>query len=172
MFIDINKIHPDGVVVDDDLRLPDLEGPGGETLPVDRARLRARAVPGRRGVELTGRLDASVHLPCSRCLQSRPVDIASEFFLTLVPEAVEFSAGDAEVKEEDATLFYVEEGQADLRKVAAEQIYLNLPLKLICSDDCRGLCPVCGANRNQTDCECKVDSVDPRLAPLRQFKSR
>jgi uncharacterized protein len=172
MFIDINKIHPDGVVVDDELRLPDLEGPSGEKLAVSGARIQARAVPGKRGVELTGRLTATVHLACSRCLETMPVDVASEFFLRLVPDAVEFAAGDAEVSEEDASLFYVEEGRADLRKVATEQIYLDLPLKPICSEDCRGLCPVCGANRNQTECGCEAETVDPRLAPLSRFKSR
>lgn len=172
MFIDINKIHPDGVVVDDDLRVPDIEAPGGESRSVARAHLQGRAVPGKRGVELTGRLEATVRLACSRCLEEHPVDIACDFFLTLVPHAVEFAAGDAEVSEEDASLFYVEEGKADLGKVAVEQIYLNLPLKPVCSEDCRGLCPVCGANRNTVECECGDETIDPRLAPLLRLKSQ
>jgi hypothetical protein len=63
-------------------------------------------------------------------------------------------------------------GGADLSEIAAEQIYLGLPLKPVCKNDCRGLCPVCGVNRNLEECACVGEEIDPRLAPLLAFKRR
>ena len=63
-------------------------------------------------------------------------------------------------------------GDVDLVQVAREQIYLNLPLKSVCRDDCKGLCATCGANRNRIECACSGDQPDPRLAPLLELKKR
>jgi uncharacterized protein len=56
--------------------------------------------------------------------------------------------------------------------MVTEQLYLGLPLKPICSPDCRGLCPSCGANRNTDPCDCADEPIDPRLAPLLRFRQR
>jgi uncharacterized protein len=55
----------------------------------------------------------------------------------------------------------------DLRALAVEQVYLEMPLKPICREDCRGLCSRCGNNRNRVECGCDDDSVDPRLLALK-----
>ena len=56
--------------------------------------------------------------------------------------------------------------------MAAEQILLNLPLKPVCEPGCKGLCPTCGVNRNQIECDCRSEAVDPRFAPLLDLKER
>jgi uncharacterized protein len=71
-----------------------------------------------------------------------------------------------------ASLLVVPEGKIALEEVATEQLYLNLPLKPICSPACRGLCPACGVNRNTTSCACEGKDLDPRLAPLLQFRKK
>ncbi len=57
----------------------------------------------------------------------------------------------------------------DIDELLRSDILLELPLKYLCREDCKGLCPVCGANRNEVQCNCAVKSVDPRLEALRQF---
>jgi uncharacterized protein len=97
--------------------------------------------------------------------------VATDVSLVLVPEDVGAEpAGEAEVTDDDAALFACPEGKADLTALATEQIYLALPLKPLCSEACLGLCPQCGQNRNRAACDCQREAIDPRLAPLLQFK--
>ncbi len=172
MFIDINEIEREGVSFDLSLDLSDVTGPGGEGLRVIGTRLAGRAEKGDLGVALRARLEAKVEFECSRCTEPFTVDMAFTFALTLVPEATEFATGETRIEEEDASLFYTREHKADLVQIATEQIYLNLPLKPVCKDECKGLCPQCGANRNCSACGCAGETLDPRLAPLLQFKKR
>ena len=68
--------------------------------------------------------------------------------------------------------YLAEGGRAELDVIASEQIYLNLPLKPLCREDCQGLCPTCGANRNRLKCGCRSEELDPRLAPLLELKKK
>jgi uncharacterized protein len=172
MFIDINEIRDEGLAFDEPLRIPDLRGIADETIVVESARVKGRAVPGGRGAELDARLTARVVMPCSRCLEPFANDLSVSFFLTLVA-GEEVRGPEADAREaEDATLFPAPGGRADLVEICSEQIYLNLPLKPICDEGCRGLCPACGANRNRSACGCAAEEIDPRLAPLLRFKKR
>jgi uncharacterized protein len=143
MFIDIYKIGPEGRSFDE----PVLED--------------AEQVQEGEGARV---------LKCSRCVESFESAISTDFYLNLVPDGVEFGVGETEVSEESAALFYATEGKADLGVIAAEQLNLNLPLKPVCHDACKGLCATCGANRNRIECGCRSEDLDPRLAPLLEFK--
>ena len=165
MFLDINKIGPEGLVLDHRLDLPDLEDSAGQPVTDVTARVRGEARRGSRGVDLSARIEATARMRCSRCLGAVHEDIATDFLLILVPGSIEPAADRDEVKDADVALFHAEDGKASVREIATEQIHLNLPLKPICRDDCQGLCPACGADRNVTECGCK-EPVDPRLAPL------
>lgn len=173
MFIDINEMGRQERRVERALEVGDLRDSGGEPIPAFPARLRARARRGKRGVDLEGRVEAELTLPCARCAEPFLLPVSFEFYLTLVPAAVEFAVGDAEVRDEDATLFYASaEGKVDLRWVVSEQIDLHLPLKPVCRPGCRGLCAKCGQNLNDEACDCGRADVDPRLAPLLEFRGR
>jgi uncharacterized protein len=172
MFIDINEIGCEGISFDEQLDLSSVTGGDPDNLRVVTARIVGNVTPGDLGAILTARLDAVVELACSRCTEPVEVRLTPAFRLTLVPEAVEFAAGETRIEEEDASLFSTREGKADLVQIATEQIYLDLPLKPVCRKGCRGLCPRCGANRNTTDCGCADENVDPRLAALLQFRKR
>jgi uncharacterized protein len=73
-------------------------------------------------------------------------------------------------EDEEVLRFDCPEGKANLVELVAEQIYLALPLKPVCRADCKGLCPHCGANRNEASCGCQADWIDPRLAPLQRLR--
>jgi uncharacterized protein len=124
-------------------------------------------------VDLTAHLDAALTLTCGRCLEPVPFAVSSDFALTLVPRepaSGEPPAREIEVTDDDASLLACPEGKADLEALATEQIYLALPLKVLCAPGCQGLCPECGSNRNRGECDCRREEVDPRLAPLLEFK--
>ena len=121
-------------------------------------------------VRLQGRLGATVALQCVRCLTRFDQQVSSEFELTLIRKPLEFPSGETELDVADILLFHCPDGKADLEAIAREQLYLGLPLKPICEDDCQGLCPTCGVNRNRIECACCRDNLDPRLASLRALK--
>lgn len=171
MYLELKEMGPEGVSFDHVLALPALDGAGGERVDVSAARLTGTAHPGSKGVRFRAHLEAMLEMPCSRCLEAMRQALSTDFELTLVPvdsENVELAVDD----DEDDSLQPVVGGRAELEAFATEQLYLNLPLKPICAIDCKGLCPRCGANRNAGACGCVVEDVDPRLAPLLQFKKR
>jgi uncharacterized protein len=172
MFIDINEIASEGLRFDEPVAIRPAEGTRAEGVTVLEARLSGAARPGGRGVELNARLDARVRLECSRCLDPFETVISTDFSLTLVPDAAEFGVGEARVRDEDISLFYATEGKVSLAEISAEQIHLSLPLKPVCNEGCQGLCPTCGANKNRIECGCRNEEIDPRLAPLLEFKRR
>ena len=172
MFIDIIEIEREGISFDHRLDLSSMTSSGADALRVIQAKMSGHAEREDVGVILTARLRARLELACSRCTEPFEIDLDLPFRLTLAPEEVAREAGREEAEDDDASLFYAAEGKADLVQIATEQIYLNLPLKPVCKGNCKGLCPRCGANRNVTECGCSGESIDPRLAPLLQFKKR
>ncbi len=172
MFLDINKIEPEGESFDLHLELGRLTGHGDEEIAVPEAHLSGRARKGPRGIELAARLQATIGLTCGRCLAVFEHRFTEDFFLVLVAEAVEFMPGDGDqASEGDIALFYAKDGKVALQDIAVEQIYLRLPLKAVCRPDCRGLCSRCGVDLNAQECDCEREPLDARLAPLIRFKS-
>ncbi|HEX8637491.1 MAG TPA: DUF177 domain-containing protein, partial [Pyrinomonadaceae bacterium] len=64
----------------------------------------------------------------------------------------------------------LDNNKIDVAEIVREQILLNLPEPVYCRDDCKGLCPQCGANRNLIDCKCEEKEIDPRWAALKGLK--
>lgn len=102
-------------------------------------------------------------LRCDRCLA--PVD--REMTLT-APHTVVRSLQNGGAGEDDEYLV-APDGIVELDQVAADDLIPELPARTLCREDCRGLCPVCGCDRNVTECQCSEQHTDPRLAALDQF---
>jgi uncharacterized protein len=174
MFIDINKIDAEGESLEHELGLGDLDDGGGKTMSATVAKLTGRVYKASDGVVVEAHLDADVRRVCGRCLEEFELPVSIDFNLVLVP-ALPSGANRSDVDgSSDGELFHAPDGQADLDLMAAEQIYLAMPMKPVCRKACRGLCPVCGLNRNAArQCGCDdVVSDDPRLASLRELKNR
>lgn len=124
----------------------------------------------RNGDDLvfTGNVTGNVSGHCSRCLESYPFTLSSDFSFILVPR--QETAEEVELSEEDMNLSFYDGDEVDLAPLIREQMILALPTKPLCSEDCKGLCPQCGVNRNLQACECREQTGDPRLAILKQFK--
>jgi uncharacterized protein len=105
---------------------------------------------------------------CARCLEQYEFPLDVDFAVVLAPKP---PAGQApEESEEDVDIGYYEGEEIDLSPIVREQIILALPTRPLCREECRGLCPQCGANRNDTACECAEDVGDLRLSVLRTLK--
>jgi uncharacterized protein len=170
MFLDLNKIGPEGLRFDREVPIAELEGPWGDTIAVLGVRLAGEVAKAERGFTLTSRLEATVEVACCRCLEPFRIRIDAEMDRHLVcveaaPEGEPEPVAAVEA-DEDVTRFDCPAGHADLVRMVEEQVYLELPLKPVCSERCKGLCPRCGTNRNVTECGCRSESLDPRFAPL------
>jgi uncharacterized protein len=118
-------------------------------------------------VRIAGRIKTTIELVCSRCLEPFTVPVDAAFDLLYLPAAEAPGDEEVEVAEEDINTAFYRDGVIDLAELVHEQLYLALPMKPLCRDDCKGLCPVCGVNRNSTTCTCDVRWEDPRLAGLK-----
>ena len=116
---------------------------------------------------VAGRVRTRLELNCSRCVEPFEVPVDAEFDLRYVPQEQNAGEGEREVADDDLSTAYYREGMLDIIEMLREQFQLALPMKPLCAEDCRGLCPECGANLNRTNCGCTPKWEDPRLAALK-----
>ena len=93
-----------------------------------------------------------------------------EFDQRYLPSSEASEGAETEVEEDDLETSYYADDQIDLNEMMREQFYLALPMKPLCREDCKGLCPQCGTNLNTGTCDCAPVWEDPRLAALKQLK--
>ena len=110
---------------------------------------------------VAGEISARVKAPCALCLQEAAADIRCDFSQLLVRSG--YAGQDAESHEEDETQDAVEfEGTTcDLTASVVETLNLHIPMRLLCREDCKGLCPQCGKNLNEGPCLCGSDGDSP-----------
>jgi uncharacterized protein len=116
----------------------------------------------------SGRIKGSFEGTCARCLEPFSVDMdqPAQFVLTPAPTG----APDGELSADDLALSFYTGEEIDLSPLFTEQAILSLPTRALCREDCRGLCPECGVNRNHETCVCAEPEPDPRFAVLRNLR--
>jgi uncharacterized protein len=119
---------------------------------------------------LAGTARTELELPCSRCLEPIRMPIDAAFDLRYLPASEMSTEDEREMQDEDVGTSYYHEDRIDLDELLREQFYLALPMKPLCVETCRGLCPQCGTNLNTGSCDCAPVWDDPRLAPLKALK--
>lgn len=140
--------------------------------PVD---LKVRVTKDAQKVRLTGRVRTTLEADCGRCLEAFSVPVDAALDLMFLPETGEAAGqvaagkGEKEVRDDDVGVSFYKNDTIDLGEVMRDEFYLALPMKPLCRDDCKGLCPQCGVNRNRETCACTVDWVDPRLESLKSL---
>lgn len=120
-------------------------------------------------VHIRGMITAEVALACTRCLEPLQRKIEVAFDDVFIDSADESEKAETELTIADMDESLVIGGRVDLADVVREQILLALPEQIFCSEDCRGLCPKCGGNRNLIDCSCEREEIDPRWAALKNL---
>ena len=130
-------------------------------------------VKDKQTFRLTGTVTTRLELPCSRCLEAFTWPVDAAFDLRYQPHT-EPGDDDAEVEieEDDFSTAFYENDEIALGDLMREQFLLSIPMKPLCSDACHGLCAICGTNLNRTQCDCKREWEDPRLAALRELRTK
>lgn len=111
-------------------------------------------------------------LNCARCAEPYPFASHSTFHLRFRPrpEAAGEEAEEVEISNEELDVEFYTERSIPLRELATEQIQLSIPMKPLCDENCLGLCPGCGINRNRETCNCESSIVDERWGTLKEFR--
>ncbi len=120
-----------------------------------------------------GSVQFAADFQCSRCLDPYPFANTSKFQLRFEPrpEATEENE-EIEIAPNELDIEFYSERSVSLRQLAAEQIQLSIPMKPLCDDQCLGLCPVCGTNRNRESCNCETSVVDERWGALQDIREQ
>jgi uncharacterized protein len=121
-------------------------------------------------ISIEGRISAHLEMLCSRCLKPHDEYIDETFEVVYRPYSRDKEETDEiELDETDLNISYYEGEVIDTLELIREQLLLFLPVKPLCKDDCAGLCPTCGKDLNEGPCSCTHETIDPRLAVLKQF---
>jgi uncharacterized protein len=126
------------------------------------------------GFRLVARLDYRQTVPCDRCLAPVAVEVSVPVDLVVVEGASrrEAAGGEHELREAELGVVEADGGVLETEALVAEQVQIHLPTHPLCREDCAGLCPRCGADRNRVACGCAAGETDPRWAALAAFKAK
>jgi uncharacterized protein len=180
MKINVHNLPHEGLVVDF------VEKPEAFPVLMEMARSGECLVSGPVSVHLqvqqiqelisaSGRLSASIKLDCSRCLKTfeSPLNTPLKLIYSRQPfepdEAADSDRHETELSIEQMGLIYFQGDEIDLNPALQEQIVMALPIKPLCRQDCKGLCPHCGIDRNASRCNCHRQSMASPFAKLKDF---
>lgn len=122
-------------------------------------------------VRVKGDIGGQLDVACDRCLQPAVYPVSLSFDAHLIPAATYQATNKFELEEADLDYSVLEgEDEIDLDGMVREQLLLALPVRLLCREDCRGLCADCGINLNEGACQCRAGKIDPRWGALAAFK--
>lgn len=125
-----------------------------------------------KDIRIQGKLATRLESDCARCLEPLTQEVKRDFDLLYRPLGTDAGKDEVSITDAEAEIGYYEGEGILLEDVIREQILLAVPLKLTCREDCKGLCPHCGKNRNHEECSCAVTVEEPRWAALKDIRSR
>jgi uncharacterized protein len=118
-------------------------------------------------VRIRGKYTVEMRSQCDRCLGTAVFPLDAGFDLYYRPVSAIAREEEIEIDEGEAEIGFYEGGGLELEDVLREQVLLALPMQRVCSEVCKGICPACGRNRNETACDCRVEPSDDRWGALR-----
>ena len=167
MIIDVDRLPKEGLKVSRDFEL--FSAVLVEENAVSLQPVHAELTVKRAGEEILikGRITTCLSFVCSRCLVPFEFPIDSKFDLVYLSDELDVMK-DQLGSDEINKLFYYSR-KIDIKEVVLEQLNLSFPAKPLCSEDCQGICPVCGKVIQSSECACVRKSSDPRLDKLKIF---
>jgi uncharacterized protein len=156
---------PAHVTLTDDAKRLNIEGSGFEA--IGTVTVGFEVVPGNGVYYCHGQAVSEARLECSRCLKPYTKTLRGEIDFS-IQEVANDTVGRDDVPETEL-LVTAGASEVDISGPVREALLLEIPLQPLCREDCRGLCPICGVNRNEEACECKVEKTDPRWDALRDL---
>ena len=103
-------------------------------------------------------------IPCDRCLEDVKYDLSIE-----VDKEINMDESDQERIRSLDELSYIKDNSLDVERFIYNEILVHLPMKVLCSENCKGICNRCGANLNSQTCNCDTTELDPRMSKIRDI---
>jgi uncharacterized protein len=163
------EIAPDVLDLGEDLRQVGPLHTSGRAQLVEEQHGKHQIV---KDIRLDGSLTTRVELACARCLEPVLQEVKHKFDLLYRPQGADAGKEELSVTAVEAEVGYYQGEGLLLEDVLQEQVLLALPLKAICRDDCKGLCPHCGKNLNVEQCACAEPVEDPRWSALKDIRGK
>ena len=134
----------------------------GETYPVTEKQPVAITLIhlGKKKIQMNAEIQMTLEIPCGRCLE--PVSVP---FVISVDEQFELS-DTPEQATEDSDEPYIDGYQLDVDALVRNELFVHMPLRVLCKEDCKGICKRCGTNLNLGTCDCDATELDPRMAAI------
>ena len=114
---------------------------------------------GEGKLELKGQITVTLADSCARCLEDVSVPVTASFVYTVVKP-------DGYHERDDDEMIFMDGFNLDVPALISNELLMSLPMKVLCREDCKGLCPVCGTNLNHGSCGCDTFVPDPRMAAI------
>jgi uncharacterized protein len=170
MIVDLAKLGNSAVPFDFTIQPDEIDLEGEDISLKSAVKVAGDLRKGIVQTDVKGKISARAALECTRCLTEIEQDLDVSFEAAFVGAEHYTEAKEAELKGEDLDVSLLEGDEIDLNELVREQILLNLPEQVFCSEDCKGLCEKCGANRNLINCNCEEKEIDPRWSALKNLK--
>lgn len=119
---------------------------------------------GKKKLSISGDVDITLNIPCNRCLE----DVKTKIKFTINKE-VNLSESESDEIEEQEEQDYIDGYNLDVDKLVYGEVLIHIPSKTLCSENCKGLCPKCGTNLNESECGCDRESLDPRMSVIKDI---
>ena len=120
-------------------------------------------------VFVSGHIETRAQVECDRCLQPVELPVSADFALEYISGADYESSAVAELTEDELSVSVFDGETIDVDEIVKEQILLTVPTRMLCREDCKGICPECGTDRNTGECNCVTNDIDPRWAALKNL---
>ena len=141
-----------------------------ETRLAGPAEVQGKIKRGGETVEVSGELRTTIEIPCGRCLKAVALPLTANFDEKFVPAVSWRSEEQHELTQEDLNLSVFDSEAVELDEVVREEILLAVPGHVLCSEDCQGLCPNCGIDKNLGSCQCETIEIDSRWQTLKNLR--
>lgn len=119
---------------------------------------------GKNKLTISGDVTLSLNIPCDRCLEDVKTDINFS-----IEKSIDMSDDDSDGVKESEEQDYINGYNLDVDKLVYSDILINIPSKILCKEDCKGLCTKCGANLNIAECGCDRQVLDPRMSVIQDI---
>lgn len=132
-------------------------------------RVRAAVEKTSRQLVLAAEISTEGNFICDRCLERFSLPMSAAFTVAYLQEQRAGAVAGEAAEEPEVHVISPETNMIDIGEDVRQYLLLAVPVKLLCSEECRGLCPHCGANLNRQQCSCTQDEVDPRWSALKKL---
>jgi uncharacterized protein len=167
MILDIDRLPREGLKISRDFEFSIVDIIEESAVFLQPVHAEITIKKGGEEVFIKGRIKTLLSFVCSRCLVPYEFPVDSHFDLVYLPEELEEAKDELDSGDLNTSFYYSR--RIDLKEVVLEQFNLTFPVKPLCSENCQGICPVCGRDINSGECSCVMEESDARLEKLKIF---